>query len=95
MNFFLDFYSFAQDTADSQWLNISDSAMDNVKFYLTVYGSLAVANSCFTFVRAFLFAYGGICAATVVHNSLLQRLLKVCACPHTHTHTHTQIREDT
>ena len=50
---------------------------DNVAFYLTVYGILGVANSLFTLVRAFLFAYGGICAATKIHRLLLARILKV------------------
>ncbi|XP_062400248.1 ATP-binding cassette sub-family C member 10 [Sardina pilchardus] len=48
----------------------------DVKFYMTVYGSLAGANTLFTAVRAFLFAYGGIRAATVIHNRLLDRILK-------------------
>uniref|UniRef100_A0A4W5RYK3 ATP-binding cassette sub-family B member 6 n=1 Tax=Hucho hucho TaxID=62062 RepID=A0A4W5RYK3_9TELE len=47
-----------------------------VKFYLTVYGSIAGANTVFTAFRAFLFAYGGIRAATVVHNRLLDTVLK-------------------
>ncbi|KAK7505594.1 hypothetical protein BaRGS_00003339 [Batillaria attramentaria] len=51
-------------------------AEDNVSFYLTVYGVLAGANSVFTFMRAFLFAYGGICAARVLHRQLLASVLK-------------------
>uniref|UniRef100_A0A673X3U6 ATP-binding cassette sub-family B member 6 n=1 Tax=Salmo trutta TaxID=8032 RepID=A0A673X3U6_SALTR len=47
-----------------------------VKFYLTVYGSIAGANTIFTAIRAFLFAYGGIRAASVVHNRLLDTVLK-------------------
>ncbi|XP_070181093.1 ATP-binding cassette sub-family C member 10-like [Littorina saxatilis] len=49
---------------------------DNVSFYLTVYGCLAGANSIFTLMRAFLFAYGGICAARVLHQRLLGSVLK-------------------
>uniref|UniRef100_A0A7N6ABQ1 ATP-binding cassette, sub-family C (CFTR/MRP), member 10 n=1 Tax=Anabas testudineus TaxID=64144 RepID=A0A7N6ABQ1_ANATE len=45
-------------------------------FYLTVYGSIAAANTVFTALRAFLFAYGAICAATEIHNRLLDRVLK-------------------
>ena len=52
-------------------------AEDNVRFYLTVYGSLAGANTFFTLIRAFLFAYGGVCAAKVVHKDLLASILKV------------------
>ncbi|XP_068451746.1 ATP-binding cassette sub-family C member 10 [Clinocottus analis] len=47
-----------------------------VAFYLTVYGSLAAANTVFTALRAFLFAYGAVCAATAVHDRLLERVLK-------------------
>ncbi|XP_014806693.1 PREDICTED: multidrug resistance-associated protein 7 [Calidris pugnax] len=53
----------------------SNGSLD-VKFYLIVYGSIAGANSLFTIFRAFLFAYGAIRAATVIHNRLLQRILK-------------------
>ncbi|XP_035178458.1 multidrug resistance-associated protein 7 isoform X1 [Oxyura jamaicensis] len=48
----------------------------DVNFYLMVYGSIAGANSLFTIFRAFLFAYGTIRAATVIHNRLLQRVIK-------------------
>ncbi|XP_055762369.1 ATP-binding cassette sub-family C member 10-like isoform X2 [Salvelinus fontinalis] len=47
-----------------------------VKFYLTVYGSIAGANTVFTAFRAFLFAFGGIRAASVIHNRLLDTVLK-------------------
>ncbi|XP_062428026.1 ATP-binding cassette sub-family C member 10 isoform X4 [Rhea pennata] len=53
----------------------SNGSLD-VTFYLTVYGSIAGANSLFTILRAFLFAYGTIRAATVIHNRLLQRVIK-------------------
>ncbi|KAJ7404257.1 multidrug resistance-associated protein 7 isoform X4 [Willisornis vidua] len=53
----------------------SNGSVD-VNFYLIVYGSIAGANSLFTIVRAFLFAYGTLRAATVIHNRLLQRALK-------------------
>lgn len=46
-------------------------------FYLTVYSSVAVANTVFTAIRAFLFAYGTICAARTIHNRLLDRVLQV------------------
>ncbi|KFW04387.1 Multidrug resistance-associated protein 7 [Eurypyga helias] len=54
----------------------SNGSLD-VNFYLMVYGSIAGANSLFTILRAFLFAYGTIRAATVIHSRLLQRALKV------------------
>ncbi|NXO08693.1 MRP7 protein, partial [Oriolus oriolus] len=53
----------------------SNGSVD-VNFYLTVYGSIAGANSFFTIIRAFLFAYGALRAAAVIHNRLLQRVLK-------------------
>ncbi|XP_060564564.1 ATP-binding cassette sub-family C member 10-like isoform X2 [Ruditapes philippinarum] len=52
------------------------TAGDNIVFYLTVYGCLAAANSIFTLFRAFLFAYGGICAAQTIHRKLLSNILK-------------------
>ena len=48
--------------------NKTDS--DVVDFYLPVYGGIAGANSLFSLARAFLFAYGGICAARNVHKRL-------------------------
>ncbi|NWI45078.1 MRP7 protein, partial [Picathartes gymnocephalus] len=48
----------------------------DVNFYLIVYGSIAGANSLFTIIRALLFAYGTLRAAAVIHNRLLQRVLK-------------------
>ncbi|CAL8351305.1 unnamed protein product [Boreogadus saida] len=56
----------------SPFSNISS----DVKFYLTVYASIASANTLFTAARAFLFAYGAIRAATVVHDRLLGRVLQ-------------------
>ncbi|KFQ26676.1 Multidrug resistance-associated protein 7 [Mesitornis unicolor] len=53
----------------------SNDSLD-VNFYLMIYGTIAGANSLFTILRAFLFAYGTIRAATVIHNRLLQRALK-------------------
>ncbi|NXB55079.1 MRP7 protein, partial [Leucopsar rothschildi] len=48
----------------------------DVSFYLIVYGSIAGANSLFTIIRAFLFAFGTLRAAAVIHDRLLQRILK-------------------
>ncbi|XP_056137092.1 ATP-binding cassette sub-family C member 10 [Lampris incognitus] len=47
-----------------------------VRFYLSVYTSIAIGNTVFAAVRAFLFAYGAICAAAVIHNRLLDRVFK-------------------
>ena len=62
--------------SSSPWRNIT-VADDNVHFYLMVYGIIAGCNTLFTFARAFLFAYGGICAATIIHDNLLASILKV------------------
>ena len=42
--------------------------VSTVRYYLTVYGSIAVANTLFSFMRAFLFAFGGVTAAKTIHN---------------------------
>ncbi|XP_006806226.1 multidrug resistance-associated protein 7 [Neolamprologus brichardi] len=55
---------------------LSNDIDADVKFYLTVYGSIAVANTVFTALRAFLFAYGVMCAASVIHNRLLNQVFK-------------------
>ncbi|XP_068088676.1 ATP-binding cassette sub-family C member 10-like isoform X2 [Hyperolius riggenbachi] len=48
----------------------------DITFYLTVYGGIAAANSVFTALRALLFAFGAVRAATVIHTRLLQRMLR-------------------
>nr|XP_054758004.1 ATP-binding cassette sub-family C member 10-like [Lytechinus pictus] len=56
------------------------SDVDNsssLEFYLGIYGGLIGANSVFTLLRAFLFAYGGIQAATMIHDRLLKSILRV------------------
>nr|QBM06364.1 ATP-binding cassette sub-family C member 7 [Daphnia magna] len=45
-------------------------------FYLAVYGGIAAANTIFTFFRAFLFAYGGLKAATFLHSRLVDVVLQ-------------------
>ena len=58
--------------------NNSSATSDNdVMFHLYVYAGLASANSLLSLVRAFLFAYGGIEAAVVLHSRLLAAILKV------------------
>ncbi|KAG7213689.1 hypothetical protein KM043_002932 [Ampulex compressa] len=48
-------------------------------YYLTIYGLLALFNSIFTLIRAFMFAYGGIQAATVMHKQLLKIVIRAKA----------------
>lgn len=52
------------------------SSQDPV-FYLSVYGGIAAANSVFTLIRAFAFAYGGLKAAELIHKRLMDTILKV------------------
>ena len=56
--------------------NVTVSSQDPV-FYLSVYGGIAVANSVFTLIRAFAFAYGGLKAAELLHKRLMDVILKV------------------
>ncbi|CAD6234353.1 GSCOCT00001844001.2-RA-CDS [Cotesia congregata] len=50
-------------------------ADNTVKYYLTIYGILASVNSIFTLIRAFMFAYGGVHAAIVIHKQLLRVIM--------------------
>ncbi|TRY74419.1 hypothetical protein TCAL_00651 [Tigriopus californicus] len=45
-------------------------------YHLVVYGSIAVFNTFMSLARAFLFAYGGICAAKAVHEKLLNVIMR-------------------
>ena len=49
----------------------------NSSFYLIIYGSLAGFNALATILRAVLFAVGGIEAAKIMHNKLLDSIFKV------------------
>lgn len=46
-------------------------------FYLSVYGMIAGLNSVLTLIRAFLFAFGGVRAASSLHSKLLKSVLRV------------------
>ncbi|CAK9830297.1 ATP-binding cassette sub-family C member 10 [Anthophora retusa] len=48
-------------------------------YYLTVYALLAVFNTIFTLMRAFMFAYGGIQAAIAIHKQLLKVVIRAKA----------------
>lgn len=52
-------------------------SLHNTNYYLTVYSLLAVANSVFTLIRAFIFAYGGLQAAITMHKYLLRTVVRV------------------
>ncbi|CAF3954618.1 unnamed protein product, partial [Adineta steineri] len=58
-------YGFTTQTKDNDF-----------KRFFTIYVGLAIANSLFTLVRAFTFAYGGIEGARKLHKSLFNSILK-------------------
>jgi len=49
----------------------------DTKYYLIVYSLLAALNTIFTLIRAFIFAYGGIQAAIIMHKQLLKIVMRV------------------
>ncbi|KAK6756631.1 hypothetical protein RB195_014823 [Necator americanus] len=55
---------------------LEEEQMDRSIYFLIVYAGIATANTIFTCIRAFLFAYGGIQAARHLHSNLLHKLLK-------------------
>ncbi|XP_077967983.1 ATP-binding cassette sub-family C member 10-like [Styela clava] len=56
------------------------SMSSDTKWYLMIYGCIAASNSLFTLFRSFLFAYGGIKAAHVLHSALLKGILQAPVC---------------
>lgn len=69
--------SASSSSADSLVLYLSASVGDNIGYYMMVYGLFVGCNTIFTLCRAFLFAYGGITAATGIHRQLLKSIMKV------------------
>ena len=63
------YHKFCREISHLRLTSQTDSNV--VDFYLPVYGGIAGANSLFSLARAFLFAYGGICAARNVHEKLI------------------------
>ena len=80
--------SFATQFPHRQWKDDSEASSPwqgdrklgeadlNIKYYLSVYATIAASNSFFSLIRAFLFAYGGICAAKSIHGKLLRKINK-------------------
>ncbi|KRT84878.1 ABC transporter ATP-binding protein, partial [Oryctes borbonicus] len=66
--------SYVQEMQPQDMDNVSDSS--SMKYYVLIYILLACLNSIFTLFRAFLFALGGITAASTVHKSLLKSIMK-------------------
>ena len=54
----------------------SSSAGYDPAYFLGVYGGIAAANTIATFIRAFLFAYGGLKAAKFMHGRLVDVILQ-------------------
>ncbi len=50
---------------------------DESRFFFAVYGALCLANTFFTLLRAFCFAYSGIRAGKFIHECLIKNLSKV------------------
>lgn len=72
----------ANNSTDTSRLGKLQFYFDNysyhdMKYYLTIYSLLAVLNSIFTLIRAFIFAYGGIQAAVTMHKQLLKIIMRV------------------
>ena len=70
------FYRLAKWVSDSSNHEMHNSTTADINFFLTIYGSLAAGNSVFCLTRAFLFAYGGICAAKTIHSKLLNAVVR-------------------
>lgn len=62
---------------DALVFEASDNDSYDVNSYLKIYVGFAVMNTVFTFFRAFIFAYGGITAATKFHKLLLKSVMRV------------------
>lgn len=45
-------------------------------YYLTIFICIAIVNSIVTLIRAFIFAYGGVKAAIVLHDRLLNSVMQ-------------------
>uniref|UniRef100_F1KQC7 Multidrug resistance-associated protein 7 n=1 Tax=Ascaris suum TaxID=6253 RepID=F1KQC7_ASCSU len=55
--------------------NLKEEEWNTTVYFLVVYAALALSNTLFTLMRAFIFAYGGIVAARNLHRRLLHRVL--------------------
>lgn len=58
-------------------VELQDGENYDMNSYLKVYIEFAVMNTIFTFLRAFIFAYGGVTAAVKFHKLLLKSIIKV------------------
>lgn len=74
------FMQFSRNISDywlSVWVSTPNATLIETpaNYYLYVYLVIAVANTFFTLIRAFLFAYGGLRAARTIHEQLLNRVV--------------------
>eukprot|EP00736_Rhodelphis_marinus_P010078 Rmarinus@m.20889 len=60
----------------SYWVAHEKDSGSRTNYYLGWYIGLGVANSLFTLLRAFAFAYGGLIAAKVLHDDVLKTVLR-------------------
>lgn len=58
----------------------SNSTSPEDTFNLKVYAGLAAANSAVVLVLVFLFAYGCLKAARIIHERMLRKVFAVCIC---------------
>lgn len=58
------------------WLSPLLEGASDERYHLVVYGSIAVFNTFMSLARAFLFAFGGICAAKAIHEKLLNVIMR-------------------
>ena len=61
---------------DKNITNSSTTSENSTDFYLETYTMLALGNSVLTLLRSFLFAYGGIKAAKMIHKKLLKSVFE-------------------
>lgn len=69
--------SLPRSTSDFPQPQAAPNGSSDIRFYLTVYATIAGVNSLCTFLRAVLFAAGTLRAAATLHRRLLCRVLMV------------------
>lgn len=72
--------NFTDGLPDKPFLSVSNpyfSLHYTMQHYMLIYLLLALANTLFTLFRAFLFAFGGLTAASCIHKSLLKVIMAV------------------
>ncbi len=70
-------YQFASIALVVSQMPLMSGLDPDVKYYFSILIVIGIANSIFTLMRAFLFAFGGIRGALKIHSALLNSVLKV------------------